>query len=338
MSNERLNANNLLTQLESSTISSSQSSITKEKNKQILSIFEANITQTIIIIFGLLLGIFFIMLYATQSTKRNALIAQIEEKKQKLSDSDYEYQQAISQLNLLEKEKEHLIQSLNTSKEQLVNLQSTQKTMNEDYESFSKKIKEFEVKDNANEINNLKDSYAKHLNILSKLKIIQNELNNKNMKGKISEILTEDKIKQLEQWTNKKLLFACFNTNIHPMSGRQFHHHCNMYSESISLIVTKEATIGGYTSQDWTGDKDKFDDKAFVFNLNTMKKYDIKPGKVAICPKEEDMPVFSHDIALTKDAYYVLFPNSYGRIDDKEEFGISSNTIKPLLVEVIVVN
>lgn len=310
---------------------------TKENNKRVFEIFNANITQTIIIICFAMLTIILIAIYTTQNNKRNILKTQIEEMIKKLSDSDYEHQQAISQLNLYHKENEILLQSLEANKQKYANLILNHETTNREYQSLSKSLKEFQIKDNSNELNDLQTSYLKHLDILSHFKRINNCLNNKNMRNGISEILTDDQIRLLEQWTKTKLQFACFNSNIHPMSGKKFHHQCNMYSETITLIVTNEATIGGYTSQDWTGDKDKFDDKAFVFNLNTMKKYDIQPGKVAICPRENDMPVFSHDIALTKESYYVLFPNSYGKRDDKIEFGISSNIIKPLLVEVIVV-
>ena len=148
---------------------------------------------------------------------------------------------------------------------------------------------------------------------LSSLKNKYNQLTNTHLQNDLSEILSLDDIALIEEWTGKKFMFPCFVSGGRlALSGKQFHPLCDLYNNTVTVLRTKEGSImGGYTTQTWDGETEKFDDKAFVFNLNDKRKFHIKPGRPAISCNYENLPVFGYDLSLSRDIYFSKFPSNY---------------------------
>lgn len=148
---------------------------------------------------------------------------------------------------------------------------------------------------------------------LSSLKNKYNQMTNTHLQNDLSEILTLDDIKLIEEWTGKKFMFPCFVSGGRlALSGKQFHPLCDLYNNTVTVLKTKEGSImGGYTTQTWDGETEKFDDKAFVFNLNDRRKFHVKPGRAAISCSYENLPVFAYDLSLSRDLYFTKFPSNY---------------------------
>lgn len=182
------------------------------------------------------------------------------------------------------------------------------------------------------------------LKYLSKVENRKSKLINKKLQNELSEILTKDDITLIEKWTNKTFMFPCFASagNL-AFSGKLFHTQCDMYPNTVSVIKTKKGSImGGFTTQTWEGENAKYDDKAFIFNLNDKIKFNIRKGKPAIEPSFVNLPVFGKDLALTKDIYYSSFPSSYSNEDEygnTHDLYIEKKTmIEPIAIEVFVLN
>lgn len=172
----------------------------------------------------------------------------------------------------------------------------------------------------------------------------KNQLTNNLLQNNLSEILSVDDISLIENWTGKKFLFPCFASAGHlALSGKQFHNMCDPYPNTVAVVKTKGGSImGGFTTQTWEGETEKYDDKAFVFNLNDKKKYHIKQGKTAISCSYDNLPVFGYDLALTKEIYYSTFPSNY-QGDDQDPrsnplYGEGKTMIEPAALEVFVLN
>ena len=148
---------------------------------------------------------------------------------------------------------------------------------------------------------------------LSSLKNKYNQMTNTHLQNDLSEILTLDDIKLIEEWTGKKFMFPCFVSGGRlALSGKQFHPLCDLYNNTVTVLKTKEGSImGGFTTQTWDGETEKFDDKAFVFNLNDRRKFHVKPGRAAISCSYENLPVFAYDLSLSRDLYFTKFPSNY---------------------------
>ena len=182
------------------------------------------------------------------------------------------------------------------------------------------------------------------LQYLSQVENRKSKLTNKKLQNELSEILTKDDISLIEKWTNKTFMFPCFASagNL-AFSGKLFHTQCDMYPNTVSVVKTKKGSImGGFTTQTWEGEKEKYDDKAFIFNLNDKIKFNIRKGKPAIAPSFVNLPVFGKDLALTKDVYYSSFPSSYSNEDEygnTNDLYIEKKTmIEPVAIEVFVLN
>lgn len=121
-------------------------------------------------------------------------------------------------------------------------------------------------------------------------------------------IKTVDEFEFLRDALGKVELRMILNSNIHGDYARDFHEKAN-YKHLLILIETLEGNrFGGYTSDNFiplsvgltstSVDVQKYDDVAFLFNLDSKKIYEINPDKV--------------DIALNCDEYYTL---SFGEKD-----------------------
>ena len=123
-------------------------------------------------------------------------------------------------------------------------------------------------------------------------------------------IKTVDEFEFLRDTLGKVELRMILNSNIHGDYATDFHEKAN-YHHLIILIETLEGNrFGGYTSDNFiplsvgltstSVDVQKYDDAAFLFNLDTKKIYEINKDKV--------------DFALNCDEYYTL---SFGENDLK---------------------
>lgn len=74
------------------------------------------------------------------------------------------------------------------------------------------------------------------------------------------------------------------NSNIHGDSGNIFHQLCDGKGPTYSIIETvKGHKFGGYTNKSWDNlYKPIRDDNAFIFSLDTKRKYPIKNKEKAI--------------------------------------------------------
>ena len=117
-----------------------------------------------------------------------------------------------------------------------------------------------------------------------------------------------DEFEFLRDTLGKVELRMILNSNIHGDFARDFHERAN-YKHLLILIETMEGNrFGGYTSDNFVPmsvglistsvDIQKYDDVAFLFNLDTKKIYDINEDKV--------------EAALNCDEYYTL---SFGEKD-----------------------
>ena len=117
-----------------------------------------------------------------------------------------------------------------------------------------------------------------------------------------------DEFEFLRDSLGKVELRMIFNSNIHGDFAKDFHERAN-YKHLLILIETFEGNrFGGYTSDNFVPmsvglistsvDIQKYDNVAFLFNLDTKKIYDINEDKV--------------EAALNCDEYYTL---SFGEKD-----------------------
>ena len=117
-----------------------------------------------------------------------------------------------------------------------------------------------------------------------------------------------DEFEFLRDTLGKVELRMIINSNIHGDFAKDFHERAN-YKHLLILIETLEGNrFGGYTSDNFVPmtiglistsvDIQKYDDVAFLFNLDTKKIYDINEDKV--------------ETALNCDKYYTL---SFGEKD-----------------------
>ena len=117
-----------------------------------------------------------------------------------------------------------------------------------------------------------------------------------------------DEFEFLRDTLGKVELRMIINSNIHGDFAKDFHERAN-YKHLLILIETLEGNrFGGYTSDNFVPmtvglistsvDIQKYDDVAFLFNLDTKKIYDINKDKV--------------ETALNCDEYYTL---SFGEKD-----------------------
>ena len=117
-----------------------------------------------------------------------------------------------------------------------------------------------------------------------------------------------DEYEFLRDTLGKVELRMILNSNVHGDFAKDFHERAN-YKHLLILIETLEGNrFGGYTSDNFVPmsvglistsiDIQKYDNVAFLFNLDTKKIYDIKEDKV--------------EAALNCDEYYTL---SFGEKD-----------------------
>lgn len=131
-------------------------------------------------------------------------------------------------------------------------------------------------------------------------------------------------------WINNNLpprLTLIYQASKQGFSATQFHNCCDDAESTLTIIQTDYGLrFGGFTKQNWKGEECyKTDLNAFLFNIDTMKKYPIKTdlANTAICCRVNNLAVFGngYDIAIldkTKRFQSLSnFPVCYGAADEK---------------------
>lgn len=214
------------------------------------------------------------------------------------------------------------------------NHNSEQAALKTEHNRLSKDLKEIDT--DVSEIKNKIDNLLSHM---GKIKRDSYSLRNRRLLNEYSVILELDEILQIEKWTGKNVIFACY-AETGAQSGKRFHDYCDLYNDTVTVIMTEdEEIIGGYTSLSWEGIGDKKDDKAFIFNMNKRRKFNVIKGKNAISCEYVDLPVFGQDIALSKDNYYTMFPRNYDSKDEEtgKEYDLLENKSTLLRIKSIEV-
>ena len=102
------------------------------------------------------------------------------------------------------------------------------------------------------------------------------------------------------------------------MDVNMFHRLCDHTGWTLTLIRTDEnEIIGGFTRKSWSGNIDKEDPEAFIFNMSKEKMFRVADNKMAICPRDVSFPSFGQDLILGQDGIGISsFPSSYGTKDN----------------------
>ena len=110
-----------------------------------------------------------------------------------------------------------------------------------------------------------------------------------------------------------------YRSSEHGDSAEIFHQKCDELKNNLIIIKTKEnIKFGGFTQENWEGDKlKKTDEKAFCFYLNINKIYEIDKDKTAILCNKNIGPCFG-------DKFFEIFDNfekNGGKFYDKDNCG-----------------
>ena len=124
--------------------------------------------------------------------------------------------------------------------------------------------------------------------------------------------IEENIIKKIEVKENQKILYKLlYKASKDGDNGKIFHEKCDNFSPTLSIIKTNNNLIfGGFTSQTWNCNKsNKNDNKAFCFQVNKKKIYNIIKDKYAIYCGNSYGPSFwdgkskgtAHNFKLSED-------------------------------------
>jgi hypothetical protein len=153
--------------------------------------------------------------------------------------------------------------------------------------SFNNKNNKSDIGDNKSSKSEKTYIESSILNNLEELKIIESKLR-KLVKG--------------VKYINCRLLYKA---SIDSDKAEIFHRKCRGKENTVILVETdKNKRFGGFTSQNWDGDRAKKSDQfAFIFSLDKLKIYEIKNGANAIECYNNYGPIFS--------GYFLINDNSF---------------------------
>lgn len=115
----------------------------------------------------------------------------------------------------------------------------------------------------------------------------------------------------------------------------------NSYHHLLILFKTKNGDVfGGFTNNNFSSMGYKTDNKAFIFNLSIMKKYEVSDPRHSIYCDENFPIVFgTGDIVISSiGTTYCNFPMSYGEKGKDEKYEVTSGTKIFYIEEVEVFN
>ena len=157
-----------------------------------------------------------------------------------------------------------------------------------------KKVKE--------ENNNIKSKIINIDNLVKKQ--IQNEQNNKSFLGKSNIIKDNEEKNKIKEWIssngNIKSTNLLYRATEHGDTSESFFNRCANKGPTISFIKTKKGKrFGGYSNVEWInnmGDVKLYDNTAFLFSLDNLKKYNIlKPENAIFCLPNQCCLVYGHN-------------------------------------------
>ena len=142
------------------------------------------------------------------------------------------------------------------------------------------------IKDDRKRIEALENKVAKLENIILELNKKEKEQNNFFNE---SNILNEEEKKLLVSWLEFKPnnINLLLNSNRDGDTFEAFHNLCDGKAPTIGIIeTTKGHKFGGFTTNLWNGKRNEsncvYDNKAFIFSLDTKKKYKVINSEKAI--------------------------------------------------------
>ena len=142
-----------------------------------------------------------------------------------------------------------------------------------------------------------------------------------------SDIITSlDELEFLRDIFGKVSIRLEYKSSIHGDKNDIFHNRTRKHNHQLVLIKTKKGNrFGGYTSENFemnklaelTMDVDKFDNTAFLFNLDSKKVYNVKKDKIAIyCDDSFFIQFGDGDILIWNNFLQgkslSMFPENYG--------------------------
>ena len=155
----------------------------------------------------------------------------------------------------------------------------------------------------------------------------------------IENIKTKEEYDTLLGWSefDRTNTIVCFKGTYDKHSAETFRNFCFNDKLLIILKLDNGKRIGGFISNFWIGDDDTQynDDKAFLFSLDTLKKYPIRNKENAFFLRKGGFFSFGKEDLYISDNYteggcYGKFPIDYGEPNDdvidltggREEFSI----------------
>ena len=142
-----------------------------------------------------------------------------------------------------------------------------------------------------------------------------------------SDIITSlDELEFLRDIFGKVSIRLEYKSSIHGDKNDIFHNRTRKHNHQLVLIKTKKGNrFGGYTSENFemnklaelTMDVDKFDNTAFLFNLDSKKVYNVKKDKIALYCDDSFFIQFGDGDLLIWNNFLngkslSMFPESYG--------------------------
>lgn len=276
---------------------------------------------------GLFILTFFSIWLAVKNSQINSLNNQIKEYEGEYAlatvDSNQKQQMLLTEKSLIADHQKSLKQindDINLIQKTVTSLKSENSELKKKKESVSEKVLTLEDK-----ISKMRFHITDGQKVLSQLEIKYEELikeynaltqgyESKDNKVSSSSIITQDQANIIEQWMNMKFKYLCYKGKSPEMDVSMFHRMCDKAGWTLTLIRTDENEIlGGFTRKSWSGNIDKEDQEAFIFNMNKEKMYRVKDNTLAISPREVSYPSFGQDLILGQDGIGMSsFPSSYG--------------------------
>ncbi|XP_078075573.1 interferon-induced protein 44-like [Mustelus asterias] len=122
--------------------------------------------------------------------------------------------------------------------------------------------------------------------------------------SKVTSQLTAEDQKQLFQFFGKINLHLLYKASVHGFSANAFHAKCDGQGPTLTVGYNNGYTFGGYTSEDFVTNGNKYDNDAFLFRLTSSElgerplKFAVKAGTLAICNSLEHGPNFGNSLVF----------------------------------------
>ena len=283
----------------------------------------------------------------SSSTQLENNMSKIKREIQELNKDNEEKEKKLNQIKQVIKEKSKLLTdsfttvgelrlkvfSLLTQEEKLTEMNGNinrridqyridNKNLQKQIEKLKQQLKSLQSDDNGISLYNISAiiSSAKESSIISKW-----------IKEHYSESFTKLSYRLIFRFTDEALSWINF--------GRKCDD--NSYHHLLILFKTKNGDVfGGFTNNNFSSMGYKTDKKAFIFNLSTMKKYEVSdPHHSIYC--DENFPIVfgTGDIVISYiGTTYCNFPMSYGEKGKDEKYEVTGGTKIFYIEEVEVFN